>query len=777
MIHEYPSFSAERDIVGCTVISKNYLSHARILARSFKEHHPGAPFYVLLCDENNGDIDATKEPFEMIEVQTIGIPTFREMAFRYNVIELDTAVKPFFFQHLFATRTIQKLVFFDPDILICTPLTELAALMDDHAVILTPHMTTPVDDGNTPSEQTILQAGINNLGFIAMRKSPTVDALLTWWADRLEKYCYIRFDQGLFVDQKWMDLASSYFGDIYQLRKPGYNVAFWNLHERTIGGVQGNWTVNGEPLRFFHFSGYNPLLPHKVSRHQTRIHFENRPDIVPLFTHYQNLQLEAGYKDTHIFRYAFDWFSNGIHITDKDRAQFDSDRLTKKIHDPFQKNEIDSITPSPKNFLFYCKRFLNKRHAWQPYQILTRFIKFLIGKNFFYALKRTFIDKNHPQIHMNAGRAVIHKKGVNLIGLLSRELGIGEAARGHAKALMAAHIPCSLHDVQIGSSRGLDATFADSYSTDARFDISLIEVGADSLFSFMERYKDHLLKNSMYRIGHWAWELPEFPHASWNCFPLLHEIWVASSFVQQSIAASSPIPVITIPYVVRDILKGPHDRKHFGIAEHAFVFLFMFDFFSIFERKNPLATIEAFRKAFPGQENVSLVLKFSNAERYPKEAAILRRAAKCDSRITLIDSYVSVQEVNDLIHSCDCYVSLHRSEGFGLTMAEAMRAEKPVIATNYSGNTDFMNEMNSFLVRYTETEVGAGLNPYPATMTWAEPDIDHAAEQMKLVYTHPDRAKEKAKRGKEDIERDYSSKTIGERIRARLEVLEEIYAA
>lgn len=770
---------APTDLVGCTVISKNYLSHARILAQSFQEHHPGSTFVVLLCDRIDGYFDPENEPFEMIDVSKLEIPCFQEMSFRYNVIELDTAVKPFFFRHLFARGDIGKLIFFDPDILITAPLTELSALLDRHAIILTPHMTAPVDDGRLPSEQTILQAGVHNLGFIAMRKSATTDAMLYWWGDRLNRYCFIKVEEGLFVDQKWMDLAPGYFGDVHLLRHPGYNVAFWNLHERMIGRENARWTVNGEQLFFFHFSGYDPLAPHKVSRHQTRIMFAQRTDIEPLFEHYRMLQMDAGYSITSTWPYAFGQFDNGTEIDLVTRRTYDHARAEHDFGNPFATTGTDSFyswmqrthwNALQKKTPTGLTQVLRKRHEWEPYQRFTRELKSVIGPTMFYALKNALSPSVKQTLARQQRPASIRSMGVNVAGHLTGELGIGEAVRGHVRALQTTSIPYALQDVTMGNSRKNDTTFARELTTNAPYDISLIEVNADGLPDFYER-KGATHMQGKYCIGHWAWELQHFPEEWHNRFNMLHELWVASSYVQAGLSVVSPVPVLTMPYVVERTAPGTNGRAHFDIPPDRYTYLFIFDFFSVFERKNPLAVIKAFHAAFKAQEPVQLVLKFSNAEHYPLEYQRLADAVGGDARITLLNGYLSKDEVSDLIACCDAYVSLHRSEGFGLTMAEAMLMGKPVIATGYSGNMDFMTEENSFPVPYRISRITIEHRPYAPGNEWAEPDVGEAAKRMRQVYEEPARSSAKALKGQETILRDYNAERIGVLMKQRLEAI------
>ena len=202
-----------------------------------------------------------------------------------------------------------------------------------------------------------------------------------------------------------------------------------------------------------------------------------------------------------------------------------------------------------------------------------------------------------------------------------------------------------------------------------------------------------------YSIGLWWWEINEFPERFSRSFEPLDEVWVGSHFVADAISAVSPVPVVkvTMPVSMPEIEE--FDRGDLGLPE-GFVFLFVFDYHSVFERKNPLALVEAFEQAFPEGSGASLVLKSINSEHHPEEHGRLIEAARDHRDIHVVDRYVTAAEKNAMFAGCDCYVSLHRSEGFGNTLAEAMYLGKPVIATGYSGNMEFMTPQNSYPVDY-----------------------------------------------------------------------------
>jgi SAM-dependent methyltransferase len=270
-----------------------------------------------------------------------------------------------------------------------------------------------------------------------------------------------------------------------------------------------------------------------------------------------------------------------------------------------------------------------------------------------------------------------------------------------------------------------------------------------------------------YSIGLWWWEIDEFPERFYRAFDHLEEVWVGSHFVADAISAASPIPVVKVTMPVSMPRIEEFDRAELGLPE-GFVFLFVFDYHSVFERKNPLALVAAFEQAFPEGSGASLVLKSINSEHYPAEHERLLGAAQNHGDIHVVDRYVTAAEKNAMFAGCDCYVSLHRSEGFGNTLAEAMYLGKPVIATGYSGNMEFMTPQNSYPVDYTLTPVGENSGPYPATGEWAEPDVGHAASLMRRVFEDQREAGARGRRASEDIRRNHSAETAGRAMAARI---------
>jgi hypothetical protein len=305
----------------CTIISRNYLPHARVLAKSLRKYHPECEFCVLMVDSPDARDGA--ETFEVINVRQLNLHNLQHLAFRYNILELNTNVKPTFLANLFE-RGVERLLYFDPDILICSSLDSLFDLLDRYCILLTPHCISPIErDGHRPSEIDFLQVGVFNLGFIGLRRSEQTEKFLHWWEKRCLELGYGELRSGLFVDQKWANLVPCYFDSLYILKDLGCNVAYWNLHERMITRLDGNYLVNREyPLRFFHFSGIDPEDNSQLSKHCSRHRLSERHDLADLFRDYRQQVSEMGYADFKGCPYGFGAFSDGSPVTQIARSSF-----------------------------------------------------------------------------------------------------------------------------------------------------------------------------------------------------------------------------------------------------------------------------------------------------------------------------------------------------------------------------------------------------------------------------------------------------------------------
>jgi glycosyltransferase involved in cell wall biosynthesis/2-polyprenyl-3-methyl-5-hydroxy-6-metoxy-1,4-benzoquinol methylase len=339
-------------------------------------------------------------------------------------------------------------------------------------------------------------------------------------------------------------------------------------------------------------------------------------------------------------------------------------------------------------------------------------------------------------------------QGVNVVGFFRAEFGQGEAARRVVAGLERARLPFTTVTYDRVPHRQ-EHPFAERDGE--AYPSNIVCLNPEHLVQFSLDSGRDLLRNR-YSAGLWFWETSRFPAQFRHALDYVDEVWVASDFVRETVARETSKPVLTFPLPV--LVPEPPEltRADLGLPEDPFVFLFVFDFFSTLARKNPLGLIEAFTRAFPDPGRALLYLKSINGSRAPSDLARVQDAAAARPDIVLSDGYVDVDRLTALTALCDCYVSLHRSEGFGLTIAEAMAFGKPAIATAYSGNLAFMDEESSYLVPYTPATLDEAVGPYPAGTVWADPDLDEAAGLMRHVVDDPDDARRVGALGKAAVE-------------------------
>lgn len=361
--------------------------------------------------------------------------------------------------------------------------------------------------------------------------------------------------------------------------------------------------------------------------------------------------------------------------------------------------------------------------------------------------------------------------GVNVVGFFRAEFGHGEAARRVLAAVERAGIPHATVTVKTPHHREKHPFTARGEG--AVYNANIVCLNPEHMLEFAQHGAAELFFGR-HTVGVWCWEASRFPDAFRPAFDLVDEIWVASEYVAEIVSDATEKPVHVFPMPVEVAPPPALTRAELGLPDGRFVFLLAFDFFSTVERKNPLALIEAFTQAFAPDEGPLLVIKTINGDKQAAELRRLRQAAGGRSDIRIVDDYVSGEVMRGLVASSDSYASLHRSEGFGFPLAEAMAYGKPVIATGYSGNLTFMDDENSYLVGFGLTPVPAGSANYPAGALWADPDVDEAAAAMRRVVEQPDEAAERGRRGRETILENHTVDRLATFVAGRLSEIDRL---
>ena len=380
----------------------------------------------------------------------------------------------------------------------------------------------------------------------------------------------------------------------------------------------------------------------------------------------------------------------------------------------------------------------------------------------------------HRQVATSMPRAAEHidlrrPSGVGVFGYLTAESGIGEGARGSVLSLEAAGVPVKAINVEVKAFANTEVSFAVAESVDNPFAVNLVHLNADHASMLPERIGAANYAGR-YTIGFWAWELAEFPDELVPAFEAVHEVWVPSRYVAKALGAKTRRPVRVMPHRVVVQRPASVSRAKFGLPEDAVVFLAAIDFNSFLQRKNILGTIEAFRAAFgEGGPKVHLAIKaHGGASSFRRPRAQLLEAVGGDRRITVIDRVMPRSEVTELQEAADVFVALHRAEGFGLPIAECMALGKLVIATDYSGSTDFVSSECGMPVPYRLVEVGEKAYPLGGGQRWAEPDLAEAARLMRLAAGNSGLRARLGANAEERIVRRLSGEVVGALMAGRL---------
>jgi glycosyltransferase involved in cell wall biosynthesis len=775
-----------------TICARNYLPFAKVLAESFLQFHPDSKFYLLLVDgEAKTDVDEIDSAIRVILPSELDIDReeFERMAIYYDVMELSTALKPLGMKYLLDNGT-EIAVYLDPDIRVFSELVEIPKHLVSTSIALTPHTLHEIPrDGLRPSDFDIMASGTFNLGFIAIRKCAESYEFLRWWNERLVFDCISDIENNLFTDQRWIDFVPSYFS-FSIIKDYGYNVAYWNLHERKMTRLDSGISVNDHPLRFFHFSGYKPDMPWVLSKHvadRPRVILSEQPIVKDLADQYGKLVTENSGRTGGVVEYGFASFNENIKLTPGFRRRYreeviaalqNGDKYPPLLSDP------DSLILEWLNRQVPESGRLNVSlfDVWKDRPDLKRAFPFATTTQAPDLL--SWANKyGVPAGDINASAIRIFKKslvelpsfsyswqrGVNIAGYFKGEFGVGQSGRLLANASKASGLQVSMINNSDTVSRQLESFETGELKT--LYPVTIGVVNADQFSLWKSTLPPRLRSHSTF-VGVWAWEVETFPKSSHEACELVDEIWAVSNFVKDAISPHTEKPIYVVPTpIIAPQVSEKLDRKAIGLKESEAYNLFIFDYFSVFHRKNPLDLVAAHIKAFPDQKGPRLVIKSINGELNRNQRGQLKDATSGRSDITIIDSYLSREQLHSLLNECQTYISLHRSEGYGLTIAEAMSLGKPVIATAYSGNLDFMKPDNSILVPFRLVPVGNHAFPYPGDSRWAQPDIEFAANAMRELNANEDLRARLGGKAKDDVTSEFTTERAADFIQSRVKHL------
>jgi len=359
--------------------------------------------------------------------------------------------------------------------------------------------------------------------------------------------------------------------------------------------------------------------------------------------------------------------------------------------------------------------------------------------------------------------------GFNSFGYEDASTGLGSAIRGFGDIFRS--LTSNVKQIRVpvwGADRGPVSKLKAEHIPYA---FNFIHQNPDVLPHFLYHFGSEILDHRI-NIGHWVWEM-HAGYPTWHRLSrLFHEIWVPSSYVASSLQGVSLSSLATIPYVVDGLPASPSlTRSSLGLPEDAFIFLYVFDIASTIGRKNPLAVLRSFRNVFHNNKNAVLLLKYHNSYSDPAGVGALERLASSHANVRLLNKTLASDDVYSLFQITDCFVSPHRSEGFGLNIATAMYYGQPVIATGYSGNMDYMNASNAFPIEYEVVQAGPGHHNYRDGYGWAEPSPQHLEALLLRVYENRELAARTGAAGKKSVREQFNVDTVAQQVRNRLQTI------
>ena len=812
------------------------MPQARALGRSLQHHQPDWPFELVLVAGEN--IVAAAHSVESVRVRSaareldVDVET---LLARHAEEDLNALLLPRLLQR-YAARTSGPVLHLPSSAWVVGGLESIEDALSRSSVLLVPRMTADVpNDGLEPSLDQMERAGRIEETIMAVDGTPGAEGFLCWWGQRVEQTLGsldARQNGSRPEDRPWLarllELAPARFATAV-LDDRGCNLNMWNLHGHTLQATRDQMLVDGRwPLRFLNLPGFDPGKPYRLNAIASRARVSRSPALHELCERYAGELLAAGWQDSEYREEVGRRLADGLVYDDSLRIMYASAlALGERFEDPFSEEGTRAFLdwlqgPASRGSAHGINRYVFYRVARERPDVMRAYPDldgvdgpayvawcWAFGRDEL-AIPDRFMPPRpgqapvgesrrasqagpntaaeaaaasrpapapRPAAPASPGAPAGDAPAVRLTGYLGHTLGLGAAARGYVRALDAAGVPVRTVSVPL-HHLALPVELAAEYGRhgfedlvqDGRHGFEIIAVNADELPDFVERLGEGYFEGP--RIGIWGWETNTIPPRWQQAFALIDEIWVYSRFMAENIGAVAPVPVIPLPPPVQPP-QEPAAPLRLGVPD-GFLFLFVFDYLSTIQRKNPAGLIEAFKLAFAPGEGPQLLIKTINAPLRPLAEEEVLWSAHGRSDIHVIDRSLRGEELDGLMAACDCYVSLHRAEGFGLTMAEAMAIGKPVIGTGYSGNVDFMNAENSYLVDYTICRVGPDCEIYPPEGEWADPSVEHAAELMRRVHDEREEAARIGARAREDILRTLSPQATGAAMRRRLEELSAV---
>ncbi len=761
----------------CTIVTRRELARARVLAATFLAHHPDSSFVVLVLDGAEG-VDRI-EGARVVTLEEVAGPAGGLLAAGNPPEALGVAVLPLLVRSLM-NEAERPLVYLAPGLRILGPLDELENLLEHHELVLVSRAVGEGDEGKLAFGVRV-DGGALSHRVLGSSGGARAERVLGAWPSY--------FVDGEKAVYDWFDGIPAIGEDVAVVRDAGYGLDPGTLSAtRAEDGTDG-LCVAGRPARMFDFTTLDPQAPDRPNHARRDARLHSIAAFADLRHRHAEELLAAGYVEDSMSAEEFATLGDGVHLMPVMRKL-----LLEGVADGVLE-ESPFTEPGREAFYAYLNEpaergggaGVTRLHyeIWKirpDVQVAFPYLDGPDGPRFVawlcehaaedHGLSEALLPADAHQHQTSGGAEREPLWGVNVAGFFTSELGLGEAARLLITGLDARGVPALPVQAQLVPPCGQGTEFAYGSPEDAPYPITVMCINGDLIGPFAREVGESFF-HERHTIALWWWEVGQFPEDWAPAFEHIDEVWVGSQHIYDAVAPASRVPVakMTMPVALPRVPE--RSRAELGLPQEGFLFLYVHDYHSTAARKNPLGLVEAFKRAFPPGSGAKLVVKSINAENVIHEHDRVVLACADHPDITLIDAYIPAGDKNAMIAACDCYVSLHRSEGFGLTAAEAMLLGKPVIATRYGGNLEFMTDENSYLVDWAPIAVGEDAHPYPASAMWADPDLDQAAALMQQVFSDPAQARTRAEIGRSDLLARHAPNVAGEQMEARLRAIYE----
>jgi glycosyltransferase involved in cell wall biosynthesis len=728
-----------------TLCSTVTLPQASALMQTAREHCPEYERYIFLFDVQ----ELTKQSVNgvnLVNLESLNISQYRNFLFGIDRHDLPLFLLPYVFNYLY-TKGAENCFFLSESTLLYSSLHVVQEQLEKCLSIVIPYQIeysnfiypTLSNRIGFPGSINPCLIGLNNLHPVAKRFTYS-------WISNNEAI-WNRYTENVTIAlQSWVDRICCLFDDIRVLRFHGVGAGYWSNVERHMYRDGAEFYVSAEQLVLFdHCDALNG-----------KVKIDCLEDVwLELFNTYRSL-VDGTYRTNGLVPECSGFCS--IPGSIKRHYRTSIKYRTRYSVQVSYRAVLDSIHISQK---------ANKRSfIHKASHRLDRIIEAIRTRRGSDRFARHFHEKNSVQAPKR------YSLGLNIIGYARSETGLGQSLRSYARAAETSEIRFCILNTFFGNTSGMnDLDFIQYEREEPEYGISIMNLNPPELLEYLRLSRNHVKRT--YRIGVWFWEVLELPGAFSQAFKSVDEIWASSTFLLDIFSANTGKPVIHIPLCIDMPHVRTKARADFGLSSDDFVFLTMYDVHSTQERKNPEGVIKAFLEAFSGEKRIRLIVKTNNALSRPAELQKLTYLSCRATNIILMNENASREEIYDLMNCCDAYISLHRAEGFGLCIAESMALGRPVIATGWSGNMDYMTPYNSYPVNYRLVHLEENYGPYPKGSTWADPDIRHASELMREIVKNRDEARMRGERGRRTIEEKYSATRVGGLIRDRMNTIHE----